>query len=173
MSRSLRTSVLTIFLSITGNLPAADDQAPAQKPVDASKPSLEQSTYMKWDMMIGKWLGEAPTKEGGVRRWLVNRFSDGTYRIHFQTMRRNAVVENRIEVGNWGISGPVYFSIYRGRMVGNVLRNSDPGDPYNHDAYEILELSEDRFRYRHYETQNEYEIRKVPDEYRLPGAEGA
>lgn len=171
----MKLHIVIFFASLLANVTSltAGEADSLEKPVDANKPEPESQVYARHAMMIGKWLGEAPTKEGGVRRWLVERFENGTYKIHFQTMSRNTIVKDTIEVGFWGISGPVYFGIYRGNVQNGELVLSDPSDPYNYDAYEILELDENRFRYRHYETGNEFELRKVPQDYVLSEAGGA
>src|SRR5690606_20461033 len=101
------------------------------------KPDISISQKEKWDLMVGKWLGNAVTERGDARRWLVQRFEDGTYQIDFVLHKKDGAVEKSSEVGQWAISGPVYFTSFRGWLRGSSLSPSDPSDPYNYDAYKI------------------------------------
>jgi hypothetical protein len=140
--------------------------------VDSFKPESADEAVARRDIMIGKWLGEAPTKDGGVRRWLAERFEDGTYRVIFQLFQGTADYHEQVEVGHWGIVGPIYFTIYRGYIFDGEFVPVDPSDPDVYDAYEILELGDDRLRYRSYSSGSEFRLRKVADNYRLDRADG-
>ena len=54
--------------------------------------------------MVGTWYGKIPLEGGGYHEWLDKRFSDGTYKIQFKSPE-----VDRIELGERGISGGVFF----------------------------------------------------------------
>ena len=118
--------------------------------------------------MVGKWYGEQPAKEGGKRQWIVERKRDGTYKINFRVYRETGELSESAEVGQWAVSGPVYLSMFRGRVRGNNIVPVDPSDPYNYDAYEILELNDEIFKYRHYELGATFTLKKVAEDFEFP-----
>lgn len=150
-----------VFMS--GLVVAKNSEIPGPKP--------SSSTHLKdrWTMMVGKWLGEIDIKGGGKQKWLVQRFPNGTYKIHFRIYLKDGSVQNVIEAGHWGISGPIYFSINRAIADENgEFRATDPSDPHYYDAYEIKEFTDKILRYRHFETDNEFQIKKVKPDFVLP-----
>ena len=119
--------------------------------------------------MIGKWYGSQPTKEGGVKKWIVERMSPGTYKIVFRIYEKDATSYwEQIEVGEWGVSGPVYFSILRGWVKDGKLTPADPTDPFNYDAYKIISLTDEKFEYENYDSGDVYGIKKVPISFDFP-----
>lgn len=117
--------------------------------------------------MLGKWYGKQPTSDGGIHEWLVNRAPDGTYVIQFKRQDSDGNIKKYAEVGQWGISGDVYFTIYRGKLEYGKIYPSDMHDPTNYDAYNIVKLSESQFKYRHARTKDLFEVKKVSNDYVL------
>jgi hypothetical protein len=117
--------------------------------------------------MIGRWYGEAKLEGGGDRMWLAERFPDGSFQIDF-VFRTPHGDENQTEVGLWGISAGVYFTITKGWIEQGVLQPASPEDASFYDAYEILELTERTFRYRHFGTGRSYHLRKVSPDFVFP-----
>jgi hypothetical protein len=140
----------------------------SREAVVAAKPRLGQSEEAAWNAMVGRWYGSQPTADGGVYRWIMDRSPRGTYEMTGRVYDGAGHYEERVEVGQWGISGPVYFSIYRGWIEGRILRYSDPTDPYNYDAYRIIRLTGEVFEYEAYDTKSRYVVRKVPPDFKLP-----
>ena len=136
--------------------------------VPHKKPSLTLSQEEKWMKMVGKWYGEQPTKSGGKRSWIVERNNDGTYLIVFRNYDAEGKISESAEVGQWAVSGPVYLSMFRGRVRGDKVEQVDPSNPYNYDAYEILQLDDSIFKYRHYEIGATFVLKKVADDFKFP-----
>lgn len=133
----------------------------------SSKAELKEKEVVRWEYMLGKWYGKQAIVDGGVHEFSVERFADGTYVITFKRTDINGDVEISQEVGYWGISGDVYFSIFKGWLEGDTVYPSNPSDPYNYDAYHILELSQDYFKYRSASSDNIFTIKRVPDDFQL------
>ncbi|HET7834047.1 MAG TPA: hypothetical protein VFK88_13890 [Gallionella sp.] len=136
--------------------------------INSGKP-LNQSSEQRRLILIGKWYGEAPTKDGLKQLELVEKRVDGTQKIHFKlTDKFGKVMSDTTEVGDWGVSGPIYFSITRGWLHDGKVSPTDPTSAFFYDAYEILELTETTFRYKSVETGDQFVVRKVSDSFQMP-----
>ena len=118
------------------------------------------------DKMVGKWLGESGSDDEKLRLTLVERRENGTYTLTFRTYEgRN--YEEAVEVGLWGISGPVYFTIMRGWMTAGRFSPSDTTRAYYYDAYKIIRLDNTAFEYQSVETGNRFVNRRVGDDFQF------
>lgn len=155
--------VLVLLLCVAAS--GCSDPPP---PVDMVKPELTEAAENYRDRVIGRWYGEADTKDGGRRMHLVERHPDGTMKIRFRLVSANGAVREQVESLFWGVSGPIYFTIFRGSLHGEKFEPADATQAYNYDAYEILGLGAVRFRYRHVATGNEFTVERVGPEFRFP-----
>ncbi len=136
--------------------------------VTSQKPSLTLSQKETWNLMIGKWYGSQPTKDGGEKKEIMERSPQGTYQTTFRIYGKNGKYKEQAEAGHWGVSGPVYFTIFRGWVKGDQLSPSNPTDPYNYDAYKIIKLNNDVFEYENYSSGNKYVNKRVPNDFQFP-----
>ncbi|ODN65962.1 hypothetical protein [Methylophaga muralis] len=139
----------------------------SSKSVAIAKPNLSISQEDQWHLMVGKWYGNQPSKEGGAKQWIVERYPNGNYRIDFRTIKNDGNIESSSEVGQWGVSGPVYFSSFRGWLEGDNVKPSDPSDPYNYDAYQIIKLNNEIFEYEHFLTGNRFTLKRVSSDFKF------
>jgi len=158
--------MMKIFLAATTLVLIAG--SPEGPPVDPAKPDDPQSAVQLRNMMLGYWFGDSATKGGGRRMHIVERRRDGTMTIRFRVIDAAGKVDEQTEIALWGVSGPVYFTITRGWLDGNQFHSADPTQAYYYDAYEVLELTERTFRYRHVTTGSEYRIEKVDPDFDFP-----
>jgi len=120
-------------------------------------------------LLVGKWLGQMPDANGDLQQWLVSRFADGSYRIHLRIDRNDGSLKEQIEVGMWGVSGPIYFTILKGWMKGGQFVPADMENPSFYDAYEILELDSDHMKYRTFGMiEMVLEVKRVADTFEFP-----
>jgi hypothetical protein len=131
------------------------------------KPALPKSAHETRKLLIGKWFGEVKTDDGNKRPLLLDRLPDGTYKIIFRTYKNDSSFKDECEVGLWGFSGSIFFSMMRGWIDDEKFIPADPTDPYYYDAYEILMLTERQFEYRHIPTNKTLRLNRVSDDYRL------
>ena len=117
--------------------------------------------------MIGRWYGEARLEGGGDRVWLTERFPDGQFKIEF-ILRTPRGTEKQTEIGFWGVSANVYFTITKGWLEEGFFSPGHPEDASLYDAYEILELTEGAFRYRNFGDGSEYTLRRVSSDFVFP-----
>lgn len=133
--------------------------------IDYEKTGLTYNQEKTWEIMIGKWYGSQPVKDGGTRQWIAERSDDGTYKITFRRYGKNGEIEEQTEVGYWGVSGPIYFSIFKGWVKDGYLEPSNPRDPYNYDAYRIISLTDSVMEYESASSGNRYTLKKVATDF--------
>lgn len=132
------------------------------------KPETPAAIEARRDMMVGRWLGEMPTEKGQFYKWLIERRSDGGFTLQAELMEKGKVISRNTEFGLWGVSGHIYFSMTREMLnAQGKVGALDTNTANYYDAYEILELENGIFRYKHLETGNEYLVRRVPPAYQL------
>lgn len=134
--------------------------SPAAVPINADQ-------QLQHDLMLGKWYGNQPLKEGGTHEWIMQRGSRGQYLAEFKTTDKNGNVSRQTEAGLWGVSGDVYFTIFMGYPHADGIELVDSSDPYHYDAYYILSLTETSFEYKNSRSGNTYRVIKKPDDFVL------
>lgn len=82
----------------------------ANETVDFEKPGLSKSQEETWALMLGKWYGDQPTKDGGRKQWVVERLADGKYAFNLTgwpaTVIRAGTDANNLPIGVQIISRP-------------------------------------------------------------------
>ena len=151
-------AILTVLCACT--MPVKEPGA-----IVATKAWSDKSQHRR-ELMIGKWLGESKTTDGELRLALVERRENGTHSITFR-LYDGSSYEESVEVGLWGMSGGVYFTIMRGWMTGGRFEPSDSTRAYYYDAYEIVRLDGTTFEYRSMETGNRFANRRVGDDFQF------
>ena len=144
----------------------------AAKAVHVFKPDREEA-HVRRDVMVGRWFGESTTKDGGSIQHIVHRREDGTYQVWFRLREAGGRLWQQSEIGLWGVSGSIYFTITRGWVGKGEVRPVDASDATFYDAYEIVGSSGDELRYRSVELGDEYVVRRVPETFFFPALAGA
>ena len=128
------------------------------------KPNMTLNQYERWNTLVGKWYGEQQTNNGGIMKWIVERNNDASSQITFRSYDQNGSFTESVEVGKWAISGPIYFTSLSAYVdLDGTTQKVDPSDPYNYDAYQIIELNTLSFTYKHIEGGHTFSVKKVPD----------
>ena len=158
VSATLMIVTCTVLFANAIMGPRSEDPAfPAYKPQPSHKEVRRHA------MMIGHWVGESPVGAGGQRRVLLQRSADGTFEVTFETCRGEHPVLVEKQVGQWGLSGPVYFTITTGWVDGDRIDPTEPGEPYFYDAYRVINLQHDLFEYESFSDGRRYVMRRVAD----------
>lgn len=162
----IRVSALALLI---GMLPACAWNDSGRAPdLRLVKPGTPEVTAQRREQLLGCWVGAAQIAGGGQRVWLVQRDRDGSFRIDFRTEVDNAEAEVTTEVGHWGVSGEVYFTMTRGWLTPAGPEPADMSDPYYYDAYLIEALDDSQFVYRHAETGYAYRVTRPVGDCVLP-----
>jgi len=135
--------------------------------VEQLKVDLPEDQKERWRLMTGKWYGSQPLKQGGKKEWLITRDENGFYEINFRNHLEDGSIEERTEVGDWGIAETFYFSIFNGWIINDQFVPADRRDPYNRDIYKVIRLNESFFEYENISTKDRYTVKRVPDDFSL------
>lgn len=163
----MNPNILVILLFTSGSVSCQSIHTSGEK-VSTIKEEISESQEQRWQFMVGRWYGSQPAKSGGTRQQIMERFPDGTYKITVRHVTESGDSETNSEVGQWGIVGPVYFSIFRGGVNSYGVEPSDTSNPYNYDAYEIIELTDSAFVYKSYSSGTVFALKKVGSEFDFP-----
>lgn len=131
------------------------------------KPNLAWNQQQQWFDMVGKTYLDQPSENSGRREILSNRFLDGTYEFVFRTHDENGNYTDSVEVGEWGVSEGIYFTIFKGWMKKGKFKRADNRDPYNRDVYKIITLNENVFIYESLDGKTRYSSKQVSDDFVL------
>jgi len=127
--------------------------------------------------MMGNWYGEQFTKDGSHQRWITKRAIDGSYVSVFEALNASGKLERQTEMGFWGIRYPIYFTAVQAFRIGSSIEPADTTDPTLYDAYRVVKLDDQHFRYESYTSGTVFEMRRVPDDFTLdsslPSADSA
>ena len=165
--RSACARIVALLATLSMILSGCHDDPRGNAPVDAEKPWILGAKERR-TAMLGRWHGSAPTKDGGRRKWLMERFPDGTFEVQFVTVLPDGRVQHRVERGLWGIAGNVYFTITRSYWKDGLFVDFNPDNASLYDAYDVLALDAQHFRYRGVETGSVFEVQRVTEDFMLP-----
>lgn len=130
------------------------------------KLSESQQSVRQRELLIGRWMGEAPLRGGGTNTWVMQRFEDGTFKIDFKSVDPSGVSSAHTETGIWGVSGGIYFTATRGFIDDGTPEQADTSDPALYDTYKIKSLSRDSFEYKSISTGDHFWTHRVPESAR-------
>jgi len=167
---SLLGVVITILLALMFFMWAQQTRA-AVGGSDITEAQVDESIAMAKsprEIFVGRWYGEDEASGGITRRWVVDAFPDGVFRITFRFYEEDGSYNEQIEVGEWGISGPVYFLSTKGWVDEGAFHKADTRNGELYDAYKIIKLDPGVFEYEHYVNGNRYQIRRVDTGFALP-----
>ncbi len=131
--------------------------------IQSSETALSQR-----DVLVGRWYGEQERAGGKMKRWMVEAFPDGIFRITFRFYEPEGGYREQVEVGEWAISGPVYFLSTKGWIEGGTFLKADSASPELYDAYRIISLEPKLFEYEHFVSGSRYTVRRVNSSFALP-----
>lgn len=120
-----------------------------------------------WAMLQGRWYGHIELEAGAYREWLVERKANGFYQIHFRSVDANGAVKDRIEAGEWGVVGSIYFSIYKADIIAGGYYPVSLSEPSYRDGYQIIVLNDSEFRYRSLNEAIDYKVKRVDQHFKL------
>ena len=139
-----------------------------ETPVSEFKPAHDATdTQQNREWLMGRWLGQLTLDDGRERLWLVERASDGTFKITFRIYTGSGFDEN-VEVGRWGVEDNIYFTITMGWLDGDEFVPADMTSHVYYDVYEIVHIDNSTLEYLSKGTVARFKLRRVDTSYRLP-----
>jgi len=162
--------VITVLLTLALFMWSQQARAAAGDPA-LTNPQLEKAIAIAKsprEIFVGRWYGEDEKASGTKQRWVVDAFPDGVFRITFRFYDDDGGYREQIEVGEWGISGPIYFLSTKGWVDDDTFVKADTRNAQLYDAYKIIKLDKTVFEYEHYVHGKRYEVRRVDTGFALP-----
>jgi len=129
--------------------------------VSSHKPELRISELDRFELLLGAWRGRQPLKDGGLVEFTFYHYPDGLYWVEFDQFDGEGNREHNIEFGHWGVSGNILFTSYEGDIYSGQINTANLLDPYRHDAYSIVQLTDKKLVYQQVVNGNRYFAQKV------------
>ena len=150
--------VLSCFFCFT----ACNTAPPKPKP-----PAL--TTAQLWNTMVGTWYSSHTLSTGETQQEIVEKKKDGTYRSTQRLYSSTGQFKEKTEVGQWGLSGNIYFMIHRGKLTNRSVKPYDTSNPNYYQAYKILDAKPNAIRHSHVATGKISINTKVSSNFKFPG----
>ncbi len=114
------------------------------------------------EQLIGQWYRIDIDKEGHQISEYAEVAADGSYEFTFSTLDKvGNVLEQNVELGDWGLVGDIHFTLTKSELVDNELYPADLANSDNYHAYQVLQLNSQVFEYRHIVTNEVFIMRRV------------
>ncbi|MDH5484427.1 MAG: hypothetical protein OEY43_04245 [Gammaproteobacteria bacterium] len=143
----------------------------ATKPSDKEvvMPEEGMSKQDIWQRLTGHWYGSLVNANGSQEKWIIERYPQGSYKVTSRIYQQGSTeFEERIGVGHWGISGPVYFTMFRGWIEDEMITPVNSKDADNYNAHKIDSLDGEMFSYHHYVAGAVHTERRVAENSVFP-----
>jgi uncharacterized protein YcfL len=125
--------------------------------ITESKPELKEDKKQLRSSFIGKWESTQLTKDGNTKHAVIERNSDSRYVVEFKIYYPDKTLKYQSkEFGFWGVSGGVYFTMFRGWIENDNLSPANPDNAYYYDTYKILNVAENQLSYESLSSGNKY-----------------
>ena len=120
------------------------------------------------ELLCGRWFREETNTPNEKIIEYAQLNADGSFEFTFITLQvtfgaADRIVEQVIELGDWGLVGDIHFTITKNEIVDDLLYTADLNDGNNYHAYKVVQLNHHVFEYQHVETNETFIMRKVTD----------
>mgnify|MGYP000479863008 CR=1 FL=1 len=114
------------------------------------------------EQLIGQWYRLDVDENGHQISEYAKMLSDGSYEFTFSTLDSNGtVLQQSIELGDWGLVGNIHFTITKGELIDNEIYSADLENSDNYHAYRLVKLNNQIFEYQHIVTNEVFIMRRV------------
>ncbi len=112
--------------------------------------------------LIGQWYRLDVDEQGHQMSEYAEIAEDGSYEFTFSTLdNKGSVLQQSIELGDWGLVGDIHFTLTKSELVDNELYSADLANSDNYHAYRVLQLNSQVFEYQHIVTNEVFIMRRV------------
>jgi len=120
------------------------------------------------ELLFGRWFREELNDQNKKMIEYAQLSADGSFEFTFVTLEikvgiADRIVEQVIELGDWGLVGDIHFTITKNEIVDELFYTADLNDRNNYHAYRVLQLNHYAFEYQHLETDEIFTMRKITD----------
>ncbi|GAA5136709.1 hypothetical protein [Thalassotalea piscium] len=114
--------------------------------------------------LVGQWFSSLENNNGEQSTEFADIQADGSFEFTFTHYdSNNQIIEQVIELGDWGLVGDIHFTMTKSEFVNNQHYASDLADADNYQAYKVLALDSNIFKYQHVITQEVFILKRVID----------
>ena len=115
-------------------------------------------------LLVGSWYGAKVDAENFTETEYAEIAIDGSYEFHFTKHNAQGIlVEQSFELGDWGLVGDIHFTIAKSELIDEQQFSVDFADPNTYQAYKVIELNNQIFKYQHIVSQEVFILRRVID----------
>ena len=112
--------------------------------------------------LIGQWYRIGLDESGHQISEYAEIAADGSYEFTFSTLdEKGNVIEQSIELGDWGLVGDIHFTFTKSELIDNELFSANLANSDNYHAYRVLQLNSQVFEYQHVVTNEVFIMRRV------------
>ena len=114
------------------------------------------------DLLIGKWYRNDTDEQGNQVSEYADMSADGSFEFTF--IYHNSlgeITQQSIELGDWGLVGDVHFTMTKSEFIDEEHYAVDLNEPDNYNAYRVLSLTNQTFKYQHVVSQEIFVSRRL------------
>lgn len=117
------------------------------------------------ELLIGRWYRNDVNEQGIRTVEYAELLVDGSFEFTFVCCDSSGKHQEQvIELGDWGLVGDIHFTITKNEVVDQEVFAADLNNADNYQAYRVLQLTHDIFKYQHVVSKEEFTMYKVVDE---------
>ncbi len=115
------------------------------------------------DILIGTWFRYQDQSNNQLTEQ-AQFYQDGQFEFTFSTIKNGIIVDQIVEIGEWGLVGNIHFTITKAEKINGMLYPADLTDPGNYQAYTVLKLTNQQFSYQHVEDNDCYHLVRINEQ---------
>lgn len=113
-------------------------------------------------LLVGTWYRNDTDIDGCLITEYAQMALDGSFEFTFIYHNNTGeVVDEVIECGDWGLVGDIHFTITKSEFVDEQHYAVDLAEPDNYNAYRVLALTNQTFKYQHVISQEIFIARRI------------
>lgn len=121
-------------------------------------------TLYRREQLLGRWFRQEEQSNGNQLIEDCHFYADGSFEFCFITQdAKGELVEQVIELGDWGLVADVHFTFTKNELVDDQLYAADLENADNYHAYKVISLTADCFEYQHIITNESFILKRVLD----------
>ncbi|MEW6992341.1 hypothetical protein AADZ91_16860 [Colwelliaceae bacterium 6441] len=114
--------------------------------------------------LFGSWYRSHLLADGSVETELAQMTEEGEYEFAFSVNNKQGqLIQQSIELGDWGLVGDIHFTIAKAEYIDKKQFSADLTHPDNYQAYKVIELSHEIFKYQHILSNEVFILKRVID----------
>jgi hypothetical protein len=116
--------------------------------------------------LTGKWYGQR-IENDNLLHWLIDRNTDGTYKLFFRECYAGTPVMEHFEAGTWSLNNGIYKTITLFIIEDGIPYPLDTEDKIYIEEYAVDSLTDNIFIYTHIHKNRQFKTHRMPDDFLL------